>query len=347
MKHNFLKPLLLVLTIGFFFASCSSDDDGGVTPELPQGDFDLGYIVANEGNFGSPNASVSFIDADLSTVENSIFEAVNPTENLGDVLNHIAFGDENAFLVMNNSNKVVVVNRFSFEYVTTLTESIALPRFAVVEEGKLYVSNSQTQNIAVYDTNDFSFITSIAIDKPVELMKADEGKVFVQNASFGTGNEITVIDVNSNQITETLTVEGILNSIDDEDGILYALHSEGITKFNTSTASLIETVNFSGEFTNPSKLNIEDDKMFFITGTEVYIFDTNTSEIAAEPAFEVDLENSTFSTGYAFSVDQGNIFYSDAKGFTEDSKLYIYDYSGNLVETLTTGIGTNGVYFND
>lgn len=347
MKHNFLKPLLLALTIGFFFASCSSDDDGGVTPELPQGDFDLGYIVSNEGNFGSPNASVSFIDADLTTVQNSIFDEVNPSENLGDVLNHIAFGDQHAFLVMNNSNKVVVVDRFSFEYVTTLTENFALPRYAVVEDGKLYVSNSQTKDVAVYDANDFSFITTIAIDKTVELLKADEDKLFVQNASFGTGNEITVIDINSNQITKTLTVDGVLNSIDDEDGILYALHSEGVTKFNMSTATEVETINFSGEITKPSKLNIEDDKIFFITGTEVYVFDLNVSEITAEPAFEVDLEESNFSTGYAFSVDQGNIFYSDAKGFTEDSKVYIYNYSGNLIKTVTTGIGSNAVYFND
>ncbi|SEA15478.1 YncE family protein [Psychroflexus halocasei] len=347
MKHNFLKPLLLALTIGFFFASCSSDDDGGVTPELPQGDFDLGYIIANEGNFGSPNASVSFIDADLMTVENSIFEAVNPSENLGDVLNHIAFGDENAFLVMNNSNKIVVVNRFSFEYVTTLTESIALPRYAVVENGKLFVSNSQSQDIAVYDTSDFSFITSIAIDKPVELLKADAGKLFVQNASFGTGNEITVINTDTNEITSTLTVDGVLNSIDDEDGILYALHSEGISKFNTSTASLIETINFSGEVNNPSKLNIEDDKIFFITGSQVYASDLNATEIGVTPLFDTEVEGNSFTVGYGFSVENGNIFYSDVNGFTADSELLIYDYSGNLVQTLTTGVGTNAVYFND
>ncbi|MGO1751204.1 MAG: YncE family protein [Psychroflexus sp.] len=347
MKHNFLKPLLLALTIGFFFASCSSDDDGGVTPELPQGDFDLGYIVANEGNFGSPNASVSFIDADLMTVENSIFEAVNPSENLGDVLNHIAFGDENAFLVMNNSNKIVVVNRFSFEYVTTLTESIALPRYAVVENGKLFVSNSQSQDIAVYDTSDFSFITSIAIDKPVELLKADAGKLFVQNASFGTGNEITVINTDTNEITSTLTIDGVLNSIEDEDGILYALHSEGISKFNMSTASLIETINFSGEIEKPSKLNIEDDKIFFITGSQVYASDLNATEIGVTPLFDTEVEGNSFTVGYGFSVENGNIFYSDVNGFTADSELLIYDYSGNLVQTLTTGVGTNAVYFND
>lgn len=347
MKHNFLKPLLLALTIGFFFASCSSDDDGGVTPELPQGDFDLGYIVANEGNFGSPNASVSFIDADLMTVENSIFEAVNPSENLGDVLNHIAFGDENAFLVMNNSNKIVVVNRFSFEYVTTLTESIALPRYAVVENGKLFVSNSQSQDIAVYDTSDFSFITSIAIDKPVELLKADAGKLFVQNASFGTGNEITVINTDTNEITSTLTIDGVLNSIEDEDGILYALHSEGISKFNMSTASLIETINFSREIEKPSKLNIEDDKIFFITGSQVYASDLNATEIGVTPLFDTEVEGNSFTVGYGFSVENGNIFYSDVNGFTADSELLIYDYSGNLVQTLTTGVGTNAVYFND
>lgn len=347
MKHNFLKPLLLALTIGFFFASCSSDDDGGVTPELPQGDFDLGYIIANEGNFGSPNASVSFIDADLMTVENSIFEAINPSENLGDVLNYIAFSDENAFLVMNNSNKVVVVNRFSFEYVTTLTESIALPRYAVVENGKLFVSNSQSQDIAVYDTNDFSFITSITIDKPVELLKADAGKLFVQNASFGTGNEITVINTDTNEITNTLTVDGVLNSIDDEDGILYALHSEGISKFNTSTASLIETINFSGEVNNPSKLNIEDDKIFFITGSQVYASDLNATEIGVTPLFDTEVEGNSFTVGYGFSVENGNIFYSDVNGFTADSELLIYDYSGNLIKTVTTGIGSNAVYFND
>lgn len=347
MKRNFLKPLLVALTIGFFFASCSSDDDAGVSPELPQGDFDLGYIISNEGNFGSPNASVSFVDADLSSVENSIFETVNPSENLGDVLNHIAFGDQYAFLVMNNSNKVVVVDRFSFEYVTTLTESIAMPRFAVVEDGKLYVSNSQSNAVAVYNVADFSFITSIEINKPVEILKAGEGKLFVQNASFGTGNEITVVNTDTYEVVSTLTVDGVLNSIEDEDGILYALHSEGISKFDMSTASFTENLAFAGEIVKPSKLNIEDDQLFFITGSEVYATDLNASEISVTPLFDTEVEDNSYTLGYGFSVENGYIFYSDVKGFTEDSELHIYNYSGELIKTFTTGVGTNAIYFND
>lgn len=337
----------MVLTIGFFLTSCSSDDDNGLSPEMPEGTYDLGYIIANEGNFGSPNASVSFIDADLSSVENSIFQAENPSETLGDVLNNIAFDDDYAYLIMNNSNKVVVVDRFNFQHITTLTENINLPRFAEVEDGKLYIGNSQSKDIAIYNTSDFSYETSVSIDKPIEYIKAEDGFLYVQNAAFGTGNEITVIDLNTNQITNTLSVEGVLNSIDEEDGILYALHSEGITKINMSTATEMETLPFVGDISSASKLTIEDGMLFFISGSNVYGYDLNVAELTDAPLFDTQVEDESWFIGYGFAVEDGKIFYSDVNGFTEDSALRVYDFSGELLNTFTTGIGTNAIYFND
>ncbi|MDN6279395.1 MAG: hypothetical protein L0J45_00170 [Psychroflexus sp.] len=347
MKHFFLKPLMMVLTIGFFLTSCSSDDDNGLSPEMPEGAYDLGYIIANEGNFGSPNASVSFINADLTQVTNSIFQTENPSETLGDVLHSISFDDEYAYLIMNNSNKVVVVDRFNFQHITTLTENINLPRFAEIEDGKLYIGNSQSKDIAIYNISDFSYGASVSIDKPIEYLKAEDGFLYVQNAAFGQGNEISVIDLSTNQITKTLTVGGVLNSMTDDNGILYALHSEGITKINMSTATEMETLPFVGDISDASKLTIEDEMLFFIAGSKIYGYDLNVTELNDEALFDTQVEDETWFLGYGFAVENGKIFYSDVNGFTEDSSLRVYDFSGKLLNTLTTGIGSNSIYFND
>ena len=48
---------------------------------------------------------------------------------------------------------------------------------------------------------------------------------------------------------------------------------------------------------------------------------------------------------YGFNVIDGKIYTSDAS-FTGDSKVNIYNTSGTLLKTLTTGIATNGFYKN-
>ncbi|PID69635.1 MAG: hypothetical protein CR989_00660 [Flavobacteriales bacterium] len=342
-KQFFKFSTFLLLTLFTFIACDNSDDD----EPLPKGDYEKGYFIANEGNFGSPNASVSFLSKDFNFSEASLFKKVNNTA-LGDVLQDIAFDEDYAYLVLNNSNKIEVVNRYTFKSVATITENISLPRYALVENGKLYVSNSKTQSIGVYDTSDFSFVSTIDIGSTVEQIEADNNYLYIQNAAFGTGNTITVVNLKDNSIVKTITTGDKLNSIDEENGILYALHGEGITKINTSTNESAGEIPFKEGLENASKIDVENNDIYFIGGSNIYKFNKDVTELTNTPLVDTKIEDKSWFIGYGFSVINDKMFYTDVNGFTENSEVLIYDTDGKLIKTVSSeGIGANSVFEND
>ena len=313
MIKQFFKFSTLSLIVLLAVSSCSDSDD---SIPLLKGDFENGYFISNEGNFGKPNAAVTFIANDLTQVTQDVFSGVNST-TLGDVLQSIAFDDDYAFLVVNNSNKIEVVNRYTFQSVATITEKISKPRYALVENGKLYVTNSATKSVEVYDAKTFAHLTTIAIETTVEEIKEDNGFIYVMNAGYGTGKNITVIDINSNTVVKTLTVGDGLNSIEIEDGILYALHKTGITKVTTSNNEIIGEIPFEEGLKNANKLEVADNFIYFFAGSKI------------------------------FNVVDGKIFYTDVKGFKQNSEVLVYDLNGKFLKSFTGGMGANGVYSND
>ncbi|QCX38397.1 hypothetical protein FF125_08110 [Aureibaculum algae] len=343
MIRKFIKFSTLSLAVLLGFTSCDDSDD----PEpLPKGDFENGYIVSNEGNFGSPNSSITFIDSDFLQETNTVFSSINGG-NLGDILQSIAFDDDYAFLVVNNSNKIEVVNRYTFNSVKTITDSIELPRYAVVENDKLFVTNSGKQSVEVFDANSFEYITQIALNKTVEEIKEDNGKLYVMNAAWGYGNEITVIDASTNAVIDSVTVGDGLNSMEIEDGILYALHSTGITKVNTSTNDVIGEIAFEDGLSSVSKLEVEDDYIYFISGSKIFKYATDVTSMANTELLDTQVNDASWFIGYGFNVVNDKLFYTDVKGFTENSEVKVYDLDGTLITSFSAGIGANGVYDND
>jgi hypothetical protein len=344
MKNHFFKTLLVLIAITTFI---SCEDSSSDEVYIPKGEYDLGFIVSNEGNFGSPNASVSFISEDLLTSVDQVFSKVNSNTPLGDVLQSITFDDNYAYLVVNNSNKIEVVDRYTFKQITTLTENISLPKYAEVEDGKLYITNSGSKSIVVYNVSDFSYNSTIEIKSTVDQIIIEDDFIYVQNAAFGFGNKITVVDIKTNTIIKTIETGEGLNSMEEEDGILYAMHKTGVTKINTTTNEVIGEITLAGELASTSQIDIEDGIIYFISGTKIYAAAKSSTEFADIPLVDTKVEGPSWFVGYGFAVENDKIFYSDVKGFTENSALLVYNLKGEFLESINTGIGTNNVYFND
>lgn len=343
MIKQFIKIGTILLFALFALTACDSSESD---KPLPKGDYENGYFISNEGNFGSPNASVTFVSEDLNFTENAIYKTVNG-QNLGDVLQSIAFDDDYAYLILNNSNKIEVVNRYTFKSIHTITEDVGLPRFALVENGKLYVTNSDTQSVNIYNTTDFGLDNSIEIGAAVEQLEEDNGFLYVQNAAFGSGNSISVIDLNDNSIVKTITTGDGLNSIALDDDVLYALHSSGITKINTNSNEIIADIYYEEGLENTSKIQVSDEAIYFIAGANIYKYDKNVATLANTPLVNTNVNDASWFIGYGFSVIDDKLFYTDVKGFSENSEVLVYDTAGNLLKTLSAGIGASGVYAND
>lgn len=326
-----------------FSTSCRNNDEE-ITP--PKGAYENGIFISNEGNFGKPNASVSFISNDLATVENNIYGKNNGDAQLGDVLQSVGLNGDNAYLVLNNSNKVEVVNRYTFKKVATVTENLKLPRYIAFSGNNYYVTNSSGNTVTVYNTAGNTFVKKIDVGDTVERIVEAGGKIFVQNAAWGTGKSLTIINPSSNNIDKTFALpEGNIQKTVSHDGFAYVLTASDsdsyIYKLNPSGA-VTATTKLTG-VKKASNLQIAGNKYIFSSGAKIYAMEIGSATV---PAPIITQSANSWDTLYGFSVVDGKIFTSNAKGFTEASEITVYDTSGKVLKTFTAGMGTNGFYKN-
>ena len=180
MNNNKLK--VLALAICAIFTSCNSDDDNGID-NLPKGAYDNGIIISHEGSFSGGVGSISFVSYDFETVENNVFSNVNG-RTLGTVAQSIAFDGDLAYIIINASNQIEVVNRFTFESVATINTNVN-PRYMAISNGKGYVTawgdyNDTTDDVVlIVDLSTNTIVDTISASYlPEEIISVDE-KVFV------------------------------------------------------------------------------------------------------------------------------------------------------------------------
>lgn len=333
-------------------ASCNDDDYLPSDQEVSYS----GILIANEGSFNKPDATIDYTTSNLSGGTSDIFKTAN-NENLGDVLQTIGFKGTNAYLVVNNSNKIVIANRFNFKKNTTVTSNLTSPRYIAFTDSQYYVTNNNffdVKKLNIYSTADNTFVKSINFDRYAEKVVEAGGNIVVQTDGStydATGNElptghtITIVKPTNNVVDKTITLPdaGIVKDLISYEGFAYALSSGNadsyIYKINTADGTFTTTT-LTG-ISNVQKLRIESGNFYFLDGAQkVY------SKSLAAPASTAKTLLTAKGYAYGFDVIDGRIFLSDAS-FTGQSTVYVYNAStGAEVISFKSGIGTNGFYKN-
>jgi len=349
------KFLILAILGGLFLNSCSSDDDivDPVEPQ-PEGSYTEGFFVLNEGNSGG--GSVTFINNDLENVEQEIYKAANTGDDLGQYMQSIFFEDDLAYIISNGSNLITVVNSYSFELVGKIESGLNVPRYGTVENGKAYVTNlASFENadatefddyVAVINLETLQVEETISLGVPVEHILAEDGKLYVQNAVFGSGNTVSVIDTGSNEIVNTIETEETLNSIEIENGALYALSASKLEKIDLVSGAVLEEIEINSGTGRAANLVVEDGMIYYTIGNSVYTME-ESAEAAPEDALLSYTSNSDFGIMYGFEVEEDRIYIADGGDFSSNSFVEIYSLSGELLENIEVGVAPNGFYFND
>jgi YVTN family beta-propeller protein len=353
-----INKLLLIAVGATLFFSCSQDDE--ITSVPFPGAYENGFFVLNEGtSFGS----VSYVSNDLNTIQQDIYAAVNPADNLGKILQSIFFDGDKAYVISNDSNKITIVNRKTFKVIGKIDTGLQLPRYGVVENGKAYVTNAKTfsyVNPTTGDTDDFVAVinlttnlveTKIPLDTFGEKIFAKNGKIYVLNSGFGVGKTMQVINPVTNAITKTLTFGNSPNSMFEKNGSLYVLCSDNpfggtpglseLAKVNLTTDVIDDTKIFDEILKKAQNLTSYNDKFYFTVDNKVYDDELTTATISSTSLFTSDA-----SYLYGFNINKGKIYVSDAGSFTTNGDAYIYNLEGLKLKKIDTGIAPNGFYFN-
>lgn len=350
------KILTMAILSGLFLNSCSSDDDINepVDPQ-PEDTYANGFFVLNEGS--QTAGTVTYISDDLQTSAQNIYESVNEDDDLGEFVQSIVFEDDLAYIISNGSNLITIVNRYTFELVEKIDSGLLSPRYGVIENGKLYVTNQGSYEeqgatefddfIAIIDLESLVVEKTIETNTPLEFIEEENGLIYVQNAAFNKGNSITVIDGTSNEIINTINTLENLNSFEIENGVLYALNTLSLEKIDLASGELLSEIMIASEVGKPANLVLEDGMIYYTIENSVFTMPENAEEAPEEALFSYTTNSDQYGKMYGFEVEDDRIYIADAGDFASNSFVEIYTTSGELLENIAVGVGPNGFYFND
>src|SRR5690242_14997007 len=120
MKSRLLRFCVFVFAL-IAIQSCNNDPLPQVQPGAE------GYFVVNEGGFGNSNTSISFYDRSANTMTNDVFAKKNGRP-LGDQTQSLTVLDGKAYIVVQHSGKIEVINADDFSSVNTISDGLESPR---------------------------------------------------------------------------------------------------------------------------------------------------------------------------------------------------------------------------
>lgn len=368
MKINYkFGSLLLLLAVAF--TSCQEDAPliGEETIGLPSETVVSveGFYLLNEGNMSSNKASLDYYDYATGTYRRNIYSQANPdaTLGLGDVGNDIGVYGNKIYAVINNSNKVEVLDAKTEKRLAVI--DVKNCRYITFAKGKAYVSAydgevgigdiSPNGFVSEIDTTALKITRTVRVGRQPEEMAVVGKKLYVANSGgYNPDNyekTVSVIDLETFTKIKDIEVAVNLHRLKaDSEGDLY--------------------VSSRGDYYDiPSKLFVIDTKtdlvkkVFDIACANLTIVGDNAYVIGSEFSYTtfnfvisyslINIRTETLSatsflpksvgdliqTPYGIAVDplSKNVYITDAGDYVSPGKLYCVDTAGNLKFTVTTG----------
>ena len=350
MKKLKLFALILLTVVCVSFSSCDDDDN------QPKGKFETGAFVVNEGNFQDANGTISHISAD-GTVTQDLFGIVNNGLALGDVVQSMSIDGDFAYIVVNNSNKMEVVNANTFVAEYTL-KNLVLPRYFTTFDGKGYltewVSYSEPGRVSIVDLQNHVITESITTGDGAENIIAHQNRLYVSN---NFTNTVSVIDPVNAEVIKTIEVGNSPGAfLVDSQNMLWVICA-GAYQANDGTLvqldpaksddeaanSILKTVELNANVSSKAAINKAKDKIFYYKGNSVYVLNTSDTEAPAS-ALLTETQASDF---YGIGIDPENdvLYMADSKSFAGNGTVYRYNLSGTPIDNLTVGVGPNSFEF--
>ena len=363
------KILILLIVVISSFTSCQSDDPiikeeivelPSQTPTAVEG-----FYLLNEGNMSSNKASLDYYDYKTGVYKRNIYSQANPeaTLGLGDVGNDIAVYGNKIYAVINNSNKVEVMDAKTTKRLKVI--DIKNGRYVTFGNGKVYVS-SYDGEIGLDNNTPNGFVaeidtTSLNIGRTVKVGRQPEGlavvgqKLYVANSGgYNPTNyerTVSVIDLKTFTKTKDIDVAINLNRLKvDSDGDIY-VSSRGDYYSIASKLFVIDTKTDLVKKTFDiacANLWIAGDQAYVI-GSEfnyttfenviTYSLINTKTETLLPQSFLPKSVSDLITTPYGIAVDpiSFNIYITDAGDYVSPGKLYCLDKDGNTKFTVTTG----------
>lgn len=347
MIKKLITYCLIVLLSSFY--SCRSDKP--IDELQPQINITQngGVYIINEGNYGWGNASLSYYNYTDNSVVEDLFQPAN-NRPLGDVFQSMTVFNNKAYLVINNSGKIEVVNPATLVSSDIISGFVSPRYFLPVSNSKAYVSDLNSNTISILNLSANTISGSIPCKGWSEEMILSYGKAFVTNLR---SDKLFVINTTTDAIDSIALSYGSSSIKEDKNGKLWVLcagkSSSNIYPklhcINPITQQVEASFQFPSLTDSPSHLAINSnlDELYYLTSAGVCKFNINDIALNATPI--IGKGSKTF---YGLGIDPKDdiIYVADAIDYVQQGIVYRYNTNGTVINQFQAGIIPSGFYFN-
>lgn len=321
-----------------------------------------GVYLLNEGNFNANKATLDYVDYTNGLYRKNIYNQVNPevTKGLGDVGNDIAVYGSKLYVVVNNSNKVEVLNAKTGKRITQI--DLLNCRYITFRQNKAYVSaylstigNANAPNgiIAEIDTASLQIERRVTVGRQPEEMAIINNNLYVANSGgYSPPNyerTVSVVDLASFTETRRIDVAINLNQIKaDRYGDLYITSrgdylsiSPKLYVVNAQSGQIKKVIDIPAR-----TIALDDDQLYIISTNSgntqqkytYQILNVNTETLLSQP-FVTEGTDQTITQPYGLAINPvtKEILLTDARDYVTPGTLYCFDVNGKKKWQVTTG----------
>ena len=348
-----MKKLSCFLMIFMLLALFSCKDDEKVNNNPTNSDFSKGVLITHEGVYQTGTGTVSYLDPVTGLLQNEVFNKVNKRP-LGNIGQSASIHNDKTYIVVNNANKMEVVNSADFKSLGTF-DATTLPRhFLGISDTRGYLSqwgtNGVNGEVLVIDLSDMSLTKTIACGSGSGFMLHNGDKVYVANTGgFGNDSSVVVINTLTDALESHIEAKYNPNSMQiDANGKMWILcqgkwkadwseleHKGMLYRVDLLSGNQELSLEFDSKFSEPKylKINKEGTKLYYVYDGMIYQHDITATSLSTSPFIS--------RGAYSLGLDQTNgmLYVGNAGDYV--SKGYVFRFresNAALVDSIKTGI---------
>jgi DNA-binding beta-propeller fold protein YncE len=337
-----------------------------VTVDVPEYTSIQGFYLLNEGNMGSNKSTLDYFDYETGEYHRNIFAAANPAvpKELGDVGNDIEIYGGKLYAVINCSNKVEVMDKYTAKRLGQI--NIPNCRYIRFHKGYAYVTSyagpveinpnyTQQGYIAKVDTATFQIIDRCLVGFQPDELEIVGNKIYVANSGGYMApnyeSTVSVIDIPSFTETKQIEVARNLHRLRaDRHGTLwvtsrgdYQSQPSRLYYVDLQTETLTDSIDIA-----VSNFHLDGDLLYLYSVEWSYVSMSNVVtygivDVAQKTVvtrnFITDGTEQQITVPYGIMVNPltKDIYVTDATDYVSPGTLYCFDREGKQKWNVRTG----------